>query len=134
MKRIGFACKFMHPQQTQSKKVLDELQSGYSEKSTTVAWLNRQTRDVAEQRLWDIMVHNAAAAKKLVEYVGSLPHELRMVRLGSNQLPVYTQSDWAYFWRKPDVRQYCERAFSLVGEAARQLDVRLSMQDRKSVV
>src|SRR5210317_1765901 len=90
-KRIGFACKYMHPDQTQKKKVLEELQRPLTEKCTTVAWLNRQTRDVAEQRLWDIMEHNAAAAYRLVEYVGSLPDELRMVRLGSNQLPVYTE-------------------------------------------
>jgi len=126
-KRIGYACKTLHPDQQLPKKTLAELQSSYSERSTTVQWLNRQTREVAEERLWDIMVHNAAAAKKLVEYVGSLPHELRMVRLGSNQLPVYTQRDWSYFWRKPDVREFCEREFSRVGEAARRLDVRLSM-------
>ena len=56
--RIGFACKYMHPDQTQSKKLLEEIQRPLNTKSTTVQWLNRQTRDVAEQRLWDIMVHN----------------------------------------------------------------------------
>ena len=66
IKRIGFACKYMHHNQTQKKKVLEELQRPLTEKCTTVAWLNRQSRDVAEERLWDIMVHNAAAAKRLV--------------------------------------------------------------------
>ena len=73
------------------------------------------------------MVHNAAAAKRLVEYVGSLPRELRMVRLGSNQLPCATEPNWMYFWSKPDVIAYCEREYSKVGETARLLDVRLSM-------
>jgi len=126
-KRIGFACKYMHPNQNQKKKVLEELQRPLTEKCTTVAWLNRQSKDVAEERLWDIMVHNAAAAKRLVEYVGSLPPELRMVRLGSNQLPCATESSWSYFWSKPDVVAYCEREYAKVGDAARALDVRLSM-------
>ena len=126
-KRIGFACKYMHHNQNQKKKVLEELQRPLTEKCTTVQWLNRQSRDVAEQRLWDIMVHNAAAARKLVEYVGSLPPELRMVRLGSNQLPCYTQRDWSYYWKLPDVVAYCEREYAKVGDAARALDVRLSM-------
>jgi UV DNA damage repair endonuclease len=117
----------MHHNQNQKKKVLEELQRPLTEKCTTVQWLNRQSRDVAEQRLWDIMVHNAAAARKLVEYVGSLPPELRMVRLGSNQLPCYTQRDWSYYWKLPDVVAYCEREYAKVGEAARTLDVRLSM-------
>ena len=124
--RIGFACKYLHPDQTQSKKILEEIQRPLTEKCTTVQWLNRQTRDVAEQRLWDIMVHNTAAAKRLVEYVGGLNSHLRMVRLGSNQLPVYTQHEWSYFWKKPDVVAYLEEHYGAVGQTARNLDVRLS--------
>ncbi len=117
----------MHPDRTLKPKALEEIQRPLTEKCTTITWLNRQTRDVAEQRLWDIMEHNGAAALRLVEYVGGLPNELRMVRLGSNQLPAYTQHDWNYFWRKPDVRQRAERLYARVGETARSLDVRLSM-------
>ena len=127
IKRIGFACKYMHPDQTQTKKVLEEIQRPLNTRSTTVQWLNRQTVDVAEQRLWDIMVHNIAAYKRLIEYVGSLPAELRMVRLGSDVLPVYTQRDWSYYWQRPDVIAYAEREFAKVGDTARALDVRLSM-------
>ena len=117
----------MHPDQTQSKKLLEEIQRPLNTKSTTVQWLNRQTTEVAEQRLWDIMEHNIAAYGRLIEYVGSLPQGLRMVRLGSDCLPVYTQQDWRYYWRLPDVRAYAEREFAKVGETARRLDVRLSM-------
>ena len=127
MKRIGFACKFMHHDQTQKKKLLEEIQRPLNTRSTTVAWLNRQTKEVAEQRLWDIMVYNVESYKKLINYVGGLPNELRMVRLGSDVLPVYTEPTWSYYWRLPDVRNYCERAFAPVGELARNLDVRLSM-------
>jgi len=117
----------MHPDQTQKKKLLEEIQRPLNTKSTTVQWLNRQTRDVAEERLWDIMVHNIQSYYNLIEYVGSLPHELRMVRLGSDCLPVYTQSDWCYYWKLPDVVAYCEKHFARVGALARSLDVRLSM-------
>ena len=127
IERIGFACKYMHPDQTQKKKLLEEIQRPLNTRSTTVQWLNRQTRDVAEQRLWDIMVHNIQSFYNLVEWVGGLPKELRMVRLGSDVLPVYTQADWSYYWKKPDVIAYCETHFAKVGELARKLDVRLSM-------
>jgi UV DNA damage repair endonuclease len=126
-KRIGFACKFMHTDQTLKKKLLEEIERPLNNRCTTVAWLNRQTREVAEQRLWDLMVHNIKAFENLIEYVGGLPNELRMVRLGSDVLPVYTEPTWSYFWRKPDVRQYCEKHFAHVGATARELDVRLSM-------
>ena len=126
-RRIGFACKYMHPDQTQKKKLLEEIQRPLNTRSTTVAWLNRQTKEVAEERLWDIMVHNIKSYYNLIEYVGGLDNGLRMVRLGSDVLPVYTEPTWSYFWRKDDVRAYCEKHFGPVGDLARKLDVRLSM-------
>ena len=125
-KRIGFACKYMHPDQTQKKKLLEEIQRPFNTRATTVAWLNRQTREDAEQRLWELMEHNIQSYYNLIKYVGGLPDGLRMVRLGSDCLPVYTERNWSYFWRRSDVRDYCERAFARVGDLARDLDVRLS--------
>jgi UV DNA damage repair endonuclease len=116
----------MHHDQNQPKKILEELQRPLNTKATTVAWLNRQTQEDAETRLWDIMTHNIEAARRLVEYVGSLPESLRMVRLGSDILPVYTEPSWSYFWRKPDVLDYCAKHFASVGELARSRNVRLS--------
>jgi UV DNA damage repair endonuclease len=126
IKKIGFACKWIDtPEQVNGIKSTDpakELNTG----TTTVAWLNRQTREVAEQRLWDLMVHNISSTYKLVERVGNLDESLRMVRISSDILPVYTESNWSYFWHKPDVRHYCETAFAKVGELARSRGVRLS--------
>jgi len=98
----------------------------YNTRSTTVRWLNNQTREVAEQRLWDLMVHNTESTRKLVQRVGGLDAHLRMVRLSSDLLPVYTQHEWSYFWRRSDVIAYAERAFGQVGQLARDLGVRLS--------
>lgn len=127
IKRIGFACKYLHPDQTQTPKILKEIQSQYTERSTTITWLNRQLREVAEQRLYEIAFDNVANLERLIRYVGSLPESLRMVRIGSNLLPAYTHSDWAYFYRQSDLRTRLERAYSYVGNIARELDVRLSM-------
>lgn len=127
VQRVGFACKYMHPDQTQKPKILKEIQGSYSERSTTITWLNRQTRDVAEEKLWYCTNQNWQNAYRLIEYVGSLPHEQRMVRLGSNMMPAYTQEDWSYFYKKSDVIDMAQRGWAQVGELARALDVRLSM-------
>ena len=125
-KKIGFACKWIdHAGQVDGIKPTDDAKQ-YNTGSTTVAWLNRQSRDVAEQKLWDLMKGNIEAARKLVERVGALDENLRMVRLGSDILPVYTQRDWSFFWRLPDVRAYLERGLGAVGDAARKNNVRLS--------
>mgnify|MGYP003634375375 CR=1 FL=1 len=132
--KVGFACKYLHPDQTQKKKLLEEIQRPLTEKSTTITWLNNQTRDVATQRLWDIMVHNTQAVYNLVEYVGSLPEEQRMVRLGSNQLPAATHPDWSWYWKQPDVVAYATKYYKRAGDLARKLGVRLSMHPGQFVV
>jgi UV DNA damage repair endonuclease len=126
MKRIGFACKWIdHADQVNGIKETDDAKQ-YNTGSTTVAWLKRQTREVAEQKLWDLMVQNIESTRKLVERVGNLDDSLRMVRLSSDLLPVYTQSDFAYYWQLPDVIQYLETHFGHVGTIARERNVRLS--------
>jgi len=127
MKKIGFACKWIDdPSQVDGIKATDDCKQ-YNTGSTTVAWLNRQTQDVAEQKLWDIMVQNIESTRKLVERVGNLDEHLRMVRLSSDILPVYTEPTWSYFYRRSDVQKYCETGFSAIGETARGNNVRLSM-------
>ena len=127
IKRIGFACKYFHPDRTLKKKLLEEIERPLNERATIITWLNKQTREVAEQRLWDIMVHNIRSFDNLIKYVGGLPHELRMVRLGSSILPAFTERDWSYYWQLPDISRYYETELSKVGANARNLDVRISM-------
>jgi UV DNA damage repair endonuclease len=126
-KRIGFACKWIDgPSQIDGIKQKDNCKQ-YNTGSTTVAWLNRQAVDIAEQKLWDLMVGNIEACRKLVEKVGTLDENLRMVRLSSDILPVYTEPTWGRFWRDSAVRTYCEREFLRIGDLARKNNVRLSM-------
>lgn len=119
IKRIGFCCKWLDENGTTDDKTLNT-------KSTTVAWLNRQSKADAEQRLDDIMEHNIAATYKLVKTVGEMDERLRMVRLGSDILPVYTEPSWSYYWRDPAIRSRLQTSFAGIGELARSLDVRLS--------
>ena len=126
MGKIGFACKWIdRPDQVDGIKPKDDCKQ-YNTGSTTVAWLNRQSKDVAEQKLWDLMVQNIEATKKLVKRVGELDEGLRMVRISSDILPVYTEPSWSYFWRRTDVQSYCERHFGIVGDSARKSGTRLS--------
>ena len=130
IKKIGFACKLSELDPKKGIISIPEYNTG----STTVSWLNRQTREVAEQKLWDLMAGNIEAVRKLVEKVGGLDEHLRMVRLGSDILPVYTHADWNYFWRRTDVIRYCESNFRRVGDIAREANVRLSFHPGQFVV
>jgi UV DNA damage repair endonuclease len=94
-------------------------------RSTTMRWLREHPAE-AEQRQWDIMNHNTAAAVKLIERVATLPPERRMVRLGSEMLQGYTEPSWKDWWQQTDVQTHLEKIFAPIGETARRLDVRLS--------
>jgi len=126
MGKIGFACKWIdRPDQVNGIKPKDPAKI-YNTGSTTVAWLNRQSKDVAVEKLWSLMKNNIESTRLLVERVGALDETFRMVRLSSDILPVYTQRDWSWFWRDGDVRTYAEREFRKVGDLARKMGVRLS--------
>ena len=119
--RIGFACKFSELTPKGAEAVSD-----LNYKGTTVAWLKRQKLNEAEDRLWSIVMHNIEATRKLVERVGALDEHLRMVRLGSDILPMYTEPSFGYFCQQPDVKEYVSKHLAEVGRLARAHGVRLS--------
>jgi UV DNA damage repair endonuclease len=124
-KRIGFCCKWINdPSEVGGMKV-NAQDRDLNGRSTTMRWLREHPAE-AEQRQWDIMNHNAAAAVRLVERVGTLAPELRMVRLGSEMLQGYTQEDWQAWWQRREIQDHLEKIFAPIGEAARRLNVRLS--------
>jgi UV DNA damage repair endonuclease len=124
-KRIGFACKWINdPSEVGGMKV-NAADRDLNGRSTTMRWLREHPAE-AEQRQWDIMNHNAAAAVRLIERVGSLEPDLRMVRLGSEMLQGYTEKDWQAWWQRQEIQDHLEKIFAPVGEAARRLDVRIS--------
>ena len=125
LKRIGFCCKWLNdPSECGGMKV-NAKDRDLNGRSTTMRWL-REHPDLAEQRQWDIMNHNATAAVRMIERVATLPPERRMVRLGSEMLQGYTEKDWIDWWQDPAIQAHCEHIFAPIGETARRLDVRLS--------
>ena len=133
-KRVGFACKYMDLNQNQSPKILKEIQQNYSEKTTTIKWLESRSKDEAGKKLWEIITHNTCSVYNLIDYVGHLVPEQRMVRIGSDQLPGFTHPNLQYFWQQADVLTFLEEQFRIAGDLARQLDVRLSMHPGQFVV
>jgi UV DNA damage repair endonuclease len=122
IKRIGFACKFSNIDPKKGIVSIPELNTG----GTTLTWLGRQTREVAEQKLWDTIEKNISNTYNLIKRVGSLQPELRIVRLTSDILTAYTHDDWSYFYKRADVINRMEQLFAKAGAEAKANDVRLS--------
>lgn len=124
--KIGFACKWIDTaEQVNGIGSKDDARK-YSTGTTTIAWLSRQSRDVAEEKLYNLVKQNLQHTLNLVLKVSTLPVGLRMVRLSSEILPVYTHKDWSYFYKRPDVIKLIEYCFAKIGTVARDTGVRLS--------
>jgi len=123
--KVGFCCKWLNdPSECGGMKV-NAQDRDLNGRSTTMRWL-REHADLAEERQWDIMNHNARAAVRLIERVATLPPQRRMVRLGSEMLQGYTEKDWINWWQRTEIQDHCAKIFAPVGETARRLGVRLS--------
>ena len=120
-KRLGFACKWVE----QTDKGIESIPD-LNTKTTTVAWLNRQPVKTAEQKLWNIMQYNLSCISRILIKLGTMPSTLRMFRLPSDLLPMYSEPTWNYFWQQPEAMAYYEREFSAIGNLARQHQIRLS--------
>jgi UV damage endonuclease UvdE len=124
--KIGFACKWIDDaSQVDGIGPKDDARK-YSTGTTTIAWLGRQSVEVAEQKLYDLVKQNLQNTLNLVSKVSTLPIGLRMVRLSSEILPVYTHRDWSYFYKRTDIIAILEKGFANIGEVARTAGVRLS--------
>jgi UV DNA damage endonuclease len=134
MGKIGFACKWIDTlDQCDGIKATDPAKQ-YNLAATTVAWLKRQPAGKADDKMWELIKYNIAATKRLVERVGELDESLRMVRLGSDILPVYTEPTFGSFYLDPSVRAFCENGFAQIGAVARSRGVRLSFHPGQFVV
>ena len=127
MYRIGFACMYRHPGHSESLKELETIERTFNSRSTTLRWLNSVSQEVAREKLRGIIEHNLAAQLRLLEYVGTLPAPLHMLRLSSDLLPFYSHAEAAEFYRQTEVRNVIEAAFGKIGERARALAIRLSL-------
>jgi len=122
IKRIGFACKFAEINKKGEISSVEGLNTG----GTTLTFLKKAKREVAEQKMWDVMEKNITNTHNLVKRVATLDPALRMVRLTSDMMTGYTHEDWEYFYKQGDVRRRMEELFAPIGETARANDVRLS--------
>jgi UV DNA damage endonuclease len=99
-----------------------------------MAWANRQSRRVAEEKIIDVAKRNIMNTHALIKKVATLPNELRMLRITSDMLSFYTHEDWQGFWQSSDVQKQLEHWFKPLGETARSNDVRVSFHPDQFVV
>ena len=118
VRRIGFACKI----QESPGKANPSLNT----KTTTLTWLNKQTKHVAVERLHNIAKHNIQILQRQMIWLAASPPHLRMFRMSSDLLPAYTHEDWTWAYFDQDMVNMLSTGFAKVGELARKHDIKIS--------
>lgn len=126
IKRVGFACKYMHPERGLKPKMLKEVEQPLNFRGTTIKWL-RENQDMAQERVYELVEHNLNATERLVDYVTTLPLSQRMLRLGSDLLPAYTEPNFGHLTKTNFITDMIANKLSTIGDKARKNGVRLSM-------
>lgn len=116
----------MHNDRTAKPKVLKEAEQPLNYRTTTIKWL-RENQDKAQERVYELVEHNLNATERLVDYVAGLPLSQRMLRLGSDLLPAYTEKDFGHLSKTNFVTDMVASRLSTIGDKARTNNVRLSM-------
>ena len=128
--RIGFACIWAEI----NKKGQISSTEGLNTGGTTWAWAKRNSRDVAEKRIMEIVERNINNTHNLLKRVATLDPQLRMVRMSSDIIPFYTLDDFVDFWQDADNQRTLAKWFEPLGVTARQNDIRLSFHPDQFVV
>lgn len=124
--RIGYACKWMHEDQAQTKKKLEEIQRPFNTRSTTARWLDNQVEADAVRRVREIIVHNIGSIFGQLQFLAPQEPMRRMLRLGSDILPFYTHPKWRKIYEDKTLMRYIELTLDKVGNYARTNDIRIS--------
>jgi UV DNA damage endonuclease len=124
-KRIGYCCKLLPTQTFDNKKSAAAWAESHNGKSTTVAYLDKQSYSDAVEKVRHIIAHNQQALIQQFKVIGTWPKHLHMVRIGSEQMPVRTFERYKKIYDEPVIiAQQAE--WQKVGDAARKWDLRLS--------
>lgn len=124
-RRIGFCCKLLPEQDFTTRKLAQAWLEAHNTKSTTVAYLEKLSRSDMIEKICAIIEHNQQALIKQFNMIHTWAPELRMMRMGSELLPVKTFDRLKWVYDEPVVKK-CLEGFAQVGDVARSYDIRLS--------
>ena len=126
IQRVGFACKYMYHDQALKPKLLKEVERPLNYRGTTIKWL-REHQDEAQERVYELVAHNLNATERLIDYVSTLPLSQRMLRIGSDMLPAYTEENFGHLTKTNYITDMIATRLATIGDKARANNVRLSM-------
>ena len=127
MNKIGFACKYYHPDRTLKKANLT--------KTSTHKNLQTLSKQDQTSKLLNIVKHNIQSVKNTLDFIfKELPTELHMYRISSDLLPLYTHKEYKWFWKDKDVQDLLCKEFEQLGKEIKSKNILISFHPGQFVV
>lgn len=123
--RIAFCCKYLHPDQNLKPKDLKGFEEPMNCKTLQANSTMKLGEAQAHARFDSVVKHNILATDRLIRFVASLPPNQRMVRLGSDILPLYTHPVSKSYY--DNNKKWIGEQIARIGEVVRSSDIRLDM-------
>lgn len=143
MYKIGFACLYKHKDKNLTDKEILKIESQYNVKTLKLSNTLNLSEKEKEFKVKSIIENNLYTLKNLVEYVSSLPENLKMLRISSDLLPFYNHEDFKKYYSDKNIKYLINNSLKEIGEISRKENIRLSMHpdqfcvlasDRESVI
>lgn len=135
MNRIGFACKYYHPDRTLAKKELSSIEEKFNTKTTTNKALQALSKEQQQAKLIGIINHNIDSIHNMLTFIKTrLPPPLHMYRISSDVLPLYTHPQYKWFWQSNEIQSLLEKQFFTLGLKVKELDILVSFHPGQFVV
>ena len=119
--RLGYCCLYRPPLPDPKEA------QRFNFSGTTVAALARMDRAEAFEKVLVLVARNMAALEAHLRRVATAAPLERMLRLGSDVLPIYTHPVAQWMYSEPVMRELVEAGLARAGEIARAGGVRVSM-------
>ncbi|QZE57162.1 endonuclease [Erwinia phage pEa_SNUABM_32] len=114
--RFGFACKLIDEKGKQP----------YPNKSLSYKHFSKLSLDERRQKLREIVTVNLTSLYDMVAHVGMLRRDMRMFRITSELLPLYTHPQVTHLYQERELAAYIEHWLWKCGTLAQGAGVRLS--------
>jgi UV DNA damage endonuclease len=118
VRKVGFACKWQEPDGSQ---VLE-----HNTRSTTVTKLLSLKPAGRCTYLHDLVQHNTTVTRWHLEQLAAQPTYLRMMRLSSDMLPLFTHEAAQPYYASDEFKNAFLKRFAWLGTFARSSNIRLS--------
>lgn len=131
--RIGFCCHLI----SNNIKIKDNkyiIRQYYPMKILRLSSTLNMNEVEIYNKIYEIIEYNLSMLYKQIVRISLMPINMRMFRINSELLPLYTHPDFSFIYRNQNIYNYIRKQLKIIGQKARDNRIRLSFHPAQFVI